>query len=102
MEKSKLAREVKRLKALVEDKYGIKNIIGKSKAIQEVMEKTFRATETDSNVYICGESGTGKELIAKSIHLLSPRKDYIYQALTLASGNLSKAASLVGKYRADF
>lgn len=85
LEKSKLSREVKRLKALVEDKYGIKNIIGKSKAMRDVLEKTFRAAETDSNVYIFGESGTGKELIAKSLHLLSSRKDRPFVAINCAS-----------------
>jgi two-component system response regulator GlrR len=85
LEKSNLSREVKRLKALVEDKYGINNIIGKSKSMQDVLDKTSKAAETDSNVYIFGESGTGKELIAKSLHLLSSRKDRPFVAINCAS-----------------
>jgi DNA-binding NtrC family response regulator len=63
LEKSSLSREVRRLKALVEERYGIENIIVKQR-MHEVMEQVARAAETDSNVCICGESGTGKELIA--------------------------------------
>ena len=75
LEKSSLSREVRRLKALVGEKYGFENIIGKSKKMQEVMERVAKAAETDSTVCIQGESGTGKELIAKSLHLLSTRKE---------------------------
>ncbi|OGQ89270.1 MAG: two-component system response regulator GlrR [Deltaproteobacteria bacterium RIFOXYC2_FULL_48_10] len=75
LEKSGLSREVRRLKNLVGEKYGLENIIGKSKIMQQVMDQVARAAETDSNVCIYGESGTGKELVAKSLHLLSLRKD---------------------------
>ncbi|MCD6262259.1 MAG: sigma-54-dependent Fis family transcriptional regulator [Deltaproteobacteria bacterium] len=81
LEKNQLAREVKRLRALVGESYGFSNIIGKSKAMRIVMEQVARAAETDSNVCIYGESGTGKELIAKSLHLLSSRKDNDFVAI---------------------
>jgi two-component system response regulator GlrR len=85
LEKSSLSREVRRLKTLIGEKYGFKNIIGKSKKIQEVMEQVSRAAETDSNVCIYGESGTGKELVAKSLHLLSSRKDNSFVAINCAA-----------------
>jgi two-component system response regulator GlrR len=85
LEKSRLAREVQRLKALVQEKFNLTNIIGKSSVMKEIMQKTCRAAETDSNVYIYGESGTGKELIAKSLHLLSDRKDGPFVAINCAS-----------------
>ena len=75
LEKSSLSREIRRLKALLGEKFGIENIIGKSKKMQDVLELVARAAETDSNVCIFGESGTGKELIAKSLHLCSSRKN---------------------------
>lgn len=50
-------------------------IIGKSKGIQDVMALVERAAPSRSNVLITGESGTGKELVARAIHLASPRKD---------------------------
>ena len=85
LEKSSLAREVRRLKALVGERYGFENIIGKSKKMQEVMEQVAKAAETDSNVCIYGESGTGKELTAKSLHLLSSRKDKPFVAVNCAA-----------------
>ena len=85
LERSSLSREVRRLKALVGERYGFENIVGKSKKMQDVMEQVVRAAETDSSVCICGESGTGKELIAKSLHLLSPRRDRTFVAVNCAA-----------------
>jgi two-component system response regulator GlrR len=85
LEKAGLSREVKRLQGLVDEKYGLDNIIGTSSAMQEVLRNTAQAAETDSNVAIFGESGTGKELIAKSLHLLSRRKDRPFVAINCSS-----------------
>jgi len=85
LERSSLSREVRRLKALIGERYGFENIISKSKKMQEIMEQVSRAAETDSNVCIYGESGTGKELIAKSLHLLSSRKDKPFVAINCAA-----------------
>jgi DNA-binding NtrC family response regulator len=40
---------------------------------------------TNANVLIYGESGTGKELVAKTIHLLSPRKKGAFVAINCAA-----------------
>ena len=52
------------------------NIIGKSQAMKELMDMLAMAAPSEATVLITGESGTGKELIARSLHLNSPRKDY--------------------------
>ena len=85
LEKSSLSREIRRLRALVGERYEFENIIGKSKKMQEVMEQISRTAEIDSNVCIYGETGTGKELIAKSSHLLSSRKEKIFVAINCAA-----------------
>jgi transcriptional regulator with GAF, ATPase, and Fis domain len=48
-------------------------IIGKSPALESVLEQVERVATTDSTVLIEGETGTGKELIAHAIHNVSPR-----------------------------
>ena len=49
------------------------HIIGKSKALMEVLETIKRISKTNASVLITGESGTGKELIAEAVHRNSPR-----------------------------
>ncbi len=49
------------------------NIIGKSPAIQNILELVARIAQTDISVLIDGESGTGKELVARAIHEQSGR-----------------------------
>ncbi|GMV98982.1 MAG: sigma-54-dependent Fis family transcriptional regulator [Candidatus Hydrogenedentota bacterium] len=51
----------------------ISNIIGTSKAIEEVRDMIRRVAKLPSTVAIHGESGTGKELVARGIHQLSDR-----------------------------
>lgn len=50
-------------------------LIGQSQKMQKVFSLVRKVALTDFPVLIQGESGTGKESIAKSIHLLSQRKN---------------------------
>jgi formate hydrogenlyase transcriptional activator len=50
-------------------------IVGKSPALEAVLEQVEWVAPTNSTVLIQGETGTGKELIAKAIHNISPRYD---------------------------
>jgi two-component system, NtrC family, response regulator AtoC len=54
------------------DHYGI---IGRSRAIQEVIRRAELVAETKSTVLIMGETGTGKELVARAIHDRSAQRD---------------------------
>jgi len=49
-------------------------VIGRSRAIRQVLSQVEQVAPTDSSVLIRGETGTGKELIAQAIHRLSPRQ----------------------------
>jgi two-component system response regulator PilR (NtrC family) len=55
--------------------HGMGNLIGKSKKMEELFKMIEVVSATNSTVLITGESGTGKELVAKAIHLNSPRAD---------------------------
>jgi PAS domain S-box-containing protein len=51
------------------------NIIGKSKAMQQVFGAIYAAAASEATILIQGESGTGKELVAGAIHFNSERRD---------------------------
>jgi DNA-binding NtrC family response regulator len=48
-------------------------LVGRSRALEVVLERIERVAPTDASVLIEGESGTGKEVVAKAIHELSAR-----------------------------
>ena len=74
-ELAKVHRRYRLLHENLEERYGLHQIIGKSKGIRNVLSLVDKAAPTKSNVLISGESGTGKELVARAIHFASPRKD---------------------------
>jgi Nif-specific regulatory protein len=55
--------------------YQLDQVIGASRAMQQVFAQVHLVAPTRSTVIIRGESGTGKELIARAVHTLSPRRD---------------------------
>jgi transcriptional regulator with GAF, ATPase, and Fis domain len=57
----------------VQDRRRFEQIIGKSLALETVLEQVERVAPTGSTVLIEGETGTGKELIARAVHNLSSR-----------------------------
>jgi len=58
--------------------FSLENIIGKSKAIRDVLEMVKKVARTQATVLISGDSGTGKELIALALHAHSDRKDKLF------------------------
>jgi formate hydrogenlyase transcriptional activator len=60
-------------------------IVGKSPALEAVLEQVERVAPTDSTVLIHGETGTGKELIAQAIHNVSRRYGRPYIKLNCAA-----------------
>lgn len=51
------------------------NIIGRSRAMQEVFAAISAAAASEATILVQGESGTGKELVAGAIHFNSERRD---------------------------
>ncbi len=66
--------ELSELRARMKDTSSFENMVGISKAMQDVFESVRQVAASDYPVLISGESGTGKELVARAIHNLSRRK----------------------------
>jgi len=84
-ERNQLIEEKQLLKRALQRKYSLDNVIGTSKAMQEVFAEVHQSAPSRSTVLLRGESGTGKEVIARSIHFLSPRKDGPFIKLNCAA-----------------
>jgi two-component system response regulator GlrR len=85
IEKSKLSREIKRLRNLLRADFEGQSIIGHSEAMKRVFDAVALSAETDSNVFISGESGTGKGMVAKALHQMSKRKDKPFVSINCAA-----------------
>jgi DNA-binding NtrC family response regulator len=75
LERRKLLYENIYLRQELEAKAEFEMVVGKSKAMREVLDIVCRVSPTESTVLITGESGTGKELIAREIHRHSLRRE---------------------------
>ena len=72
LDKNSLVKETKILKRKVSTKY---EIIGNSKALQEVKEIITKVAPTEARVLILGPNGSGKELVARQLHESSARSN---------------------------
>lgn len=57
------------------NKSHLRNLIGKSAAMEKVQQEILQVANCNANVLILGESGTGKEVVARSLHCLSDRRN---------------------------
>ena len=86
IEHRKLQEENIRLKDELKRKFSFENIIGKSKAMNDVFEVIKASAPTRSTILIQGESGTGKELVSRAIHQNSDRAHFPF--IIVNSGSL--------------
>jgi transcriptional regulator with PAS, ATPase and Fis domain len=71
--RSEFYEERESAKKALKKKYGLNQILGKSKVVRELHKKIDLISSSDASILITGESGTGKELTARAIHYLGPR-----------------------------
>jgi len=72
---------VEQLRKELEGRFGLGDIIGRSRAMRDLFEVLPAIGASEATVVIQGASGTGKELFARAIHQLSPRRDRRFVAI---------------------
>jgi two-component system response regulator PilR (NtrC family) len=75
LEELALREENLRLRRELLRVFAAKNIVGRSRPIESILEMVRTVAPTTSTVLITGESGTGKELVARAIHEASLRRE---------------------------
>src|SRR4029077_9877715 len=86
-ERLRLARANRELKRQLEEKFGFEGVVGNSPRMHEIIAKLKSIAPTQATVLIQGEPGTGKELVARAIHLNSPRKNKNFVAMNCTALN---------------
>lgn len=77
--------ENRRLRQEVEQKFSLRDLVGRSEAMQQVFQFIRDVAPTDATVLLLGQSGTGKELVARAIHAESERKGRPFVAVNCAA-----------------
>ncbi len=99
-EKRNLRVDNQRLRAQIERKTPLPEIVSQSQAMAEAIRLVERVAPSDASVLITGESGTGKELIAQAIHRLSNRAGGAFIDLNCAAFQESLLESELFGYEA--
>jgi DNA-binding NtrC family response regulator len=60
-------------------------LVGTSDPMQDVMRQVEIAAPSTASVLITGETGSGKEMVARSIHMLSPRAERPFVAINCSA-----------------
>lgn len=107
-EKVALNKRVLQLEKQLGEKTSFEKIVGKSKAIQNVIELAKKVAITDTTVLLTGETGTGKEVFAQAIHQGSSRNKLNFVAINCSAFSKEllenelfghKAGSFTGAHR---
>jgi formate hydrogenlyase transcriptional activator len=83
--RDKLAQEKLYLEDEIRTEMNFDSIVGRSPALQKVLQQVETVAPTGSTVLITGETGVGKELVARAIHNLSSRGKNAFVKLNCAA-----------------
>ena len=84
-ERQRLLEENTKLRQELRERYELRNIIGNSRAMQQVYEQVAQVAASSTTVLLRGESGTGKEMVAHAIHYNSPRAEKPFVKVSCAA-----------------
>jgi DNA-binding NtrC family response regulator len=85
LEQRRLKSENAYLRAQLEERYRFEGIIGKSPAMNRLLQLLETVAPTSSTILVMGETGTGKEVVARAIHHNSPRRSQRFVALNCSA-----------------
>lgn len=85
LEEQDLRREVARLRQKARGVGGDIQIVGKSPAIQRVIDLIARVAPSRATVLVTGDTGTGKELVARAVHSASNRASKPFMPINCAA-----------------
>lgn len=85
LDKVALQKKVQQLEQRIGAQFSFESIIGKSKALEQVIDLAKKVAQTDSTVLLTGETGTGKEVFAQAIHENSKRVGKSFVALNCST-----------------
>ncbi len=72
-------------KTAIKTKKDNNGFLGSSKALENILHITDRASKTDASILLLGQSGVGKEVFANYIHKNSPRAKKPFIAINMAA-----------------
>ena len=75
LDHQRLKTEYRYLRSERDEQFDHYGIVGRSRVMEEIIDRAERVAGTKSTVLITGETGTGKELIARAIHNRSAQRD---------------------------
>jgi len=75
LEHQSLSRQHRYLLAEREEEFDHYGIVGRSRAVEELLRRIELVARSKSTVLVTGETGTGKELVARAIHARSAQHD---------------------------
>jgi two-component system, NtrC family, response regulator HydG len=78
LERRRLVRRNRELEEELRERSGITELVGRSPKMRALVRSIHSLRRNESHVLLQGESGTGKELVARAIHMNSPRAARVF------------------------
>lgn len=85
IEARSLRGEVEALRGALATETAVRGVIGKSRALGDIMSLVRRVADSPATVLVTGPSGSGKERVARALHEASKRKDKPFIAVNSAA-----------------